>query len=115
MPGISPPSLPSPSEGEGKKTLPGSVRYAHVCGYLRKKAKRIPVRTPIWPIQKRNIHWIRLARRSCISTRSLPISPDSSVRNLLVYAGNAPLIPAYLLSLFIQVQTAVRWTRYYGT
>jgi hypothetical protein len=26
---------------------------------------------------------------------------------VLVYAGNAPLIPAYLLSLFIQVQTAV--------
>ena len=26
---------------------------------------------------------------------------------MLVYAGNAPLIPAYLLSLFIQVQTAV--------
>ena len=28
---------------------------------------------------------------------------------MLVYAGNAPLIPAYLLSLFIQVQTAVGW------
>ena len=27
---------------------------------------------------------------------------------MLVYAGNASLIPAYLFSLFIQVQTAVR-------
>ena len=66
----------------------GGIFCARVDGnpasYLRKKAKRMPVSTPIWPIQNRNIHWIRLARKSCISSRSLPISPDSSTRSLLI-------------------------------
>ncbi len=85
-----------------------SVRQALLrLGYRRARSARYyPVYSKIVQTGS-GCHW-----RLCPPVRDGGHGQASCPWHPRAHAGNAPLIPAYLLSLFIHVQTAVGWTRY---